>query len=61
LYIDIKRYKPGTTHEEIMRDWMINDELDLWRLLYTHTQIEIRKVEDGWLSLGVNTESSIDD
>jgi len=57
LYIDIKRYKPGTSHEEIMKDWKDNPELDLWRLLYKFNEIEIRKVAEDWLSLGVTTES----
>jgi len=55
LYIDIKRYKPGTSHEEIFEDWEKNPELDLWRLLYKFNEIEIRKVAEDWLSLGVTT------
>jgi len=57
LYIDIKRYEPGTKHDLIMDDWKNNPEFDLWRILYEHTKIEIRQVDEGWLSLGVNTET----
>jgi len=40
-----------------MKDWKDNPELDLWRLLYKFNEIEIRKVAEDWISLGVTTES----
>jgi len=40
-----------------MDDWANNPEFDLWRILYEHTKIEIKMVDDGWLSLGVNTDT----
>jgi len=57
LFIDIKRYKPGTSHEDIMEDWQTDEKLELWRTLYDHTKIEIRLLENGWIALGVHTET----
>ena len=54
MYIDIKRYPPGTKDSEIMDDWQTNEKLALWASMYTDpSKILIKEVEQGWKSLGI--------
>jgi len=53
LYIDLKRYKPGTPYKEIMEDWENNKMFDIYRSMYPPKSIMVKKVIKDWLSLGI--------
>jgi len=51
LWVDLKRYKPGTDSKDIMNDFASNEEFEIERTVYKeHKNFRIVKIKK-WLSL----------
>ncbi len=53
LEVEVRRYKPGTTHKEIFADWKKDKYFEYWKMFYGHKDLVIRKIEKGYKSLRV--------
>jgi len=52
FWIDLKRYKPGTTEEQIMKDFAGNIEFEVERGVYKEPKnFRIVIMKEGWMSL----------
>lgn len=52
FWLDLKRYKPGTTEKDIMSDFMTNKEFEVQRGIYREPKnFRIIIVKEGWMSL----------